>query len=434
MSVLALYVCFFGNAQQKSDSEYENRRLKVEEVNFISGYYSQNGDHSAISGGSGSEKMNEISNTLDLRLVKQSNRYEHAINVNLSVEHRSSASTEYIDKTPEGATTIANSAQGMLLQDLSPADATSSASSLFGWRFSPYVNWNVKDLSANRTVGLGAYYSYEYDYISLGGEISFVKASMDNNREFSLKGQAFFDRRQMIPPLELRGTDNTIVTEHDHGVQTEHDEHGEHEEHLIHFHVSYPWQNKNSYSLNAAFSQVINQRLQLSVLADFAFQEGVLSKPYNRVYFNNGTVYSEKLPDTRLKIPVGLRLHYFAGSNLIFRLYYRFYWDDWGIRANTASLEIPVKITPNFSVSPFYRFSAQTATKYFNEYGAANPEEEYFTSNHDFSKFNSNNFGLNLHLVPGNWLIFNSIDLRYSHYKRTDGLNANNIAVAFKFK
>ncbi|MDR2147319.1 MAG: DUF3570 domain-containing protein [Tannerella sp.] len=418
LNVLALYLCFLGSAQQKSDSVYENRPLKVEEVNFISGYYSQNGDHSAITGGSGSEKLNDISNTLDLRLVKQSNRYEHAIDVNLGVEHRTSASTEYIDKTPEGRTTVANSAQGALLQNLSTVDANSQASSLFGWRFAPSVNWNVKDLPTNRTVGLGAYFSYEFDYISLGGELSFVKASMDNNREFSVKGQAFFDRRQMIPPLELRGTDNATLL-HDH-------EYGDY--------FSYTWRNKNSYSINAAFSQVVNQRLQLSVLTDIAYQQGILSKPFNRVYFNNGTVYSEKLPDTRLKIPVGLRLHYFAGSNLIFRVYYRYYWDNWGIRANTASLEVPMKITPNFSVSPFYRFSAQTATKYFNEYGTANPEDEYFTSNHDLSKFNSNNIGLNLHLVPNTGNFFNSIDLRYSHYERTDGLNANNITVAFKFK
>ena len=426
--ILALYLCFLGHAQEKKDS-YENRPLRVDEVNFISGYYSQNGDHSAIMGGEGSEKLSDISNTLDLRLVKQSNRYEHSIGFSLGVEHRTAASTAYIDKAPERRTTTVNTAQGTIGDKLpeisanSNASANSSASTLFGWRINPSANWNIKDLQTNRTYGLGLYYSYEFDYNSLGGEISFVKASMDNNREFSVKGQAFFDRRNMIPPFELRGTENTIIKT---GHEREHDE--------AEITFAYPWRNKNSYSLNAAFSQVINQRMQMSILADFAYQEGILSKPFHRVYFNNNTVFFEKLPDTRIKIPVGVRLHYFAGDNLIFRLYYRYYWDDWGIRANTASLEVPVKITPNFSVSPFYRFSAQTAAKYFNAYATANPTDKYFTSNYDLSKFNSHNIGVNLHFVPNNFGIVNSIDLRYSYYTRTDGLKANNITVAFKFK
>lgn len=36
-------------------SNYIKRKLKIEEVNFISSYYSQNGDNSAVTGGIGTE-------------------------------------------------------------------------------------------------------------------------------------------------------------------------------------------------------------------------------------------------------------------------------------------------------------------------------------------------------------------------------------------
>ena len=287
--------------------------------------------------------------------------------------------------------------------------AISSASTLYGWRLYPSLNYSIKDIDYNATYGLGAYYSGEFDYKSWGGEISFAKASADNNTEFSIKGLAFFDKRQIILPVEL-ATNNT-----DNLVQ-------------------YSWKDKTSYSVNTAFSQVVNERLQFSLLADYAYQKGLLSIPYNRVYFTNNTVAVEKLPDTRTKVPIGLRLNYFAGNSVVFRTYYRYYWDDWGIKSHTASIEIPVKLSPNFSLSPFYRFHQQTANKYFVTYGNGVVGSKYYSSDYDLSGYNSSNMGLNMHYVPEDWGVFNSIDIRYSYYKRTDGMSANNLTLAFTFK
>ncbi len=424
LSICAAFLAASSQAQVKKDSLYEDRPLKLEEVNFISGYYSQTGNHSAIMGGNGSEKLTEFANSLDLKLIKQSGKFEHTFSFGLAAEHRTSASTAYIDKAPTGSTTAINTLQGTVVNNTTVAPVLSttsrasrgvtttgnnytesSASTLYGWRFNPNANWSVKNLENNSTFGLGAYYSYEFDYQSWGGEVSFAKASMDNNREFSVKGQAFFDQRQMILPYELRGSNYNADT----------------------------WKSKNSFSLNTSFSQVINQRLQMSVLADLAYQKGILATPYNRVYFNNNTVFNEKLPDSRVKVPLGVRLNYFAGNNVIFRLYYRYYWDNWGMQANTASIEMPVKLSPNFSLSPFYRFSTQTGTKYFNDYKTADPTAQFFTSDYDLSKFSSNNVGVNLHFVPADWGIFKAVDVRYSYYKRSDNLSANNLTLALKF-
>jgi hypothetical protein len=79
-------------------------------------------------------------------------------------------------------------------------------------------------------------------------------------------------------------------------------------------------------------------------------------------------VHVEKLPDSRLKTPISIRASYFAGDHLILRGYYRYYQDDWGMTAHTISLEPVIKPTAFFSVSPFYRFYSQQATKYFAPY------------------------------------------------------------------
>ena len=88
---------------------------------------------------------------------------------------------------------------------------------------------------------------------------------------------------------------------------------------------------------------------------DLVSQNGYLGLPFHRVYFKDASVHVEQLPNTRFKVPIGFRLNYFMGDNIILRSYYRYYMDDWGITSHTAELEIPVKINAFFSVSPFYR-------------------------------------------------------------------------------
>lgn len=422
LSIATLVLLGFANAQNtpKKDSVYENRPLKIEEINFVSGYVDQKGNHSAITGGKGTENLTDINNNLDVKLVKKSGKYEHALDFNMGVDHHTSASTAYIETPPTGATTTIYAAKiasnpktlGSTTSRASGGSTSttsyteSSASKLYGWRFYPSLNYSLKNLENNTTFGIGAYYSYEFDYNSLGAEVSFVKASMDNNREFSAKAQAFFDKRDNIIPYELRTTT----------------------------YKSGDWKSKNSYSLNLAYSQVINDRLQMSLLGDLAVQNGLLSTPYNRVYMNNNTVTNEKLPDNRLKIPVGIRANYFAGNNLIVRAYYRYYWDDWGVTAHSFNLELPVKLSPNVSLSPFYRFHHQNGAKYFNDYATTAVGSSFYTSDYDLSTFNSNSLGLNFHCVPANAGVFNAIDLRYSYYKRSDGLSGSMITLALKFK
>jgi len=91
-----------------------------------------------------------------------------------------------------------------------------------------------------------------------------------------------------------------------------------------------------------------------SVELDLVEQTGYLGLPFHRVYFTNGQDTIEKLPSQRFKLPIGFRLNYFLGDNVILKAYYRFYIDDWGVRSHTASLEVPIKITPS---SPSHLFT-----------------------------------------------------------------------------
>ena len=58
-------------ASAANDStNYQSRKLHVDEVNIVSAYYHQDGNNSAVTGGIGTEKLSDIANTFDLQISK----------------------------------------------------------------------------------------------------------------------------------------------------------------------------------------------------------------------------------------------------------------------------------------------------------------------------------------------------------------------------
>ncbi|MFI5134535.1 MAG: DUF3570 domain-containing protein, partial [Chitinophagales bacterium] len=188
-------------------------------------------------------------------------------------------------------------------------------------------------------------------------------------------------------------------------------------------------------NLKLAFSQVINEQLILGILPSVSYQRGLLSTPFQRVYFNDDSLKVENLPEERFKIPVGVKLNYFAGSRTILKAEYNFYWDDWGILANALQLETAVKINPKITLSPFLRVYHQSSARYFAPYKVHSIEEQFYTSDYDLSKFSSYKFGMGFRYAPfsywGKKFSFNEIDLRYSAYFQSNGLHAQSISILF---
>ena len=163
-----------------------------------------------------------------------------------------------------------------------------------------------------------------------------------------------------------------------------------------------------------------------------------LATLYHRTYFTDGSHKVEHLPDTRFKLPLGFRMNYFLGDRFILRAYYRYYADSWSLKAHTAELEVPVKITPFLSVSPFVRYYAQEGVKYFAKYEQHNLTETFYTSDYDLSTLSSTMIGLGMRLAPPGGVLgiskFNALELRYGHYDRSTGLTSDILTLLAKFK
>ncbi|MBS1585968.1 MAG: DUF3570 domain-containing protein [Bacteroidetes bacterium] len=394
LSVIAFFFQLFSVFAQDDSTAYKSRKLQIDEVNFVSGYYRQDGNNSAVTGGIGTEQLSDFANTLELKLIKTDTRErKHNFSLEMGIDHYTSASSDRIDPN------------------------TLSSASRGDTRFYPSLNYSLDNTKRGFITGIGLSYSKEFDYQSVGVGANFAKASRDKNREVAIKFQAYFDSWKVIYPVELRPGNGDMYSGH----------HGDNER-----------SPRNSYSASLSYSQVLNQRLQLAVLADLIFQQGLLATKYQRVYFTDNSERVENLPGNRLKLPVGLRASYFLDDRFILRVFYRFYTDNWGINGHTASLELPIKLSPFVSLSPFYRYYTQNAANYFAPYGAHIVTEEFYTSDYDLSKFQSHFFGTGIRFMPEKGVFkirqFSMLEIRYGHYIRNTGLHSDIISLNARFK
>jgi len=386
LTIIGLYISLVSAFAQSYDTaQYQPRKLKIDEVNFVSSYYKQDGNNAAVTGGIGSEKLTDFATTIDVQMSRVDRKHRlNSYSFELGIDTYTSASSDQVDPS-----TISSASSG-------------------DQRIYPSLSWNRANEQKRTTIGASLSLSSEYDYLSIGAGVNVFKDSRDKSRQVGMRLQTYQDFVSMIYPIEQRDGKSG-------GTES-----------------------RNTYSATASYSQIINTRLQVLFLLDLAYQKGFLSLPFNRVYFDDNSVSIEKLPGSRLKYPASVRLNYFLGDRIILRTFYRYYADDWGLKAHTAEIETPIKITPFVSISPFYRYYSQSAVDYFAAYEEHDKQENFYTSDYDLSKFNSHFAGAGLRIISPNGILginkLNMVELRYGHYSRETGLVSNIMSLNVKFK
>ncbi len=380
-------------ATSNQKNKAQGTAIKKEiDINFLLNYYSQDGQHSAVTGGEGTEQLRDRALKIIVNVPLDS---LNSLKISGHANVYTSASTDRIDTNVSSA---------------SRHDLRS--------QFDVDFRRKIPFKSQYYNISFGG--STESDYISVFAGLGWEKSFNNDNNQIGIGFKAFFDTWLLIFPEELR---NTAATS------------------------SVTTNRRRSYNLSATYTAVINKKLQFGVFGDLVVQNGLLSTPFHRVFFEDENVARiEKLPKTRIKYPFGFRLNYFSTDFLVLRSYYRFYQDDFKITAHTFSVEAPVKLSSFFSVYPFYRYHKQSSSTFFAPIHQHTPTSEYYTSDYDLSGFNSRKIGIGLHFAPVWGLgrfkflskkkvtVFKSLDLRYAHYKRSDGLKATIISADFAFR
>ncbi|TLF44668.1 DUF3570 domain-containing protein [Maribacter aurantiacus] len=424
--VFLLGLGFWASAQDTGNAQtYKKRVLETTEVDFLSSYYSQTGDNAAVSGGIGTEELTDATGTFVVSIPLND---DDVLTIDAGVSAYTSASSSNIDPF-----------DGVRRAD--PYVASSGASSGDVW-VNLTGSYSHSSDDRNNIVSGKLSVSSEYDYFSIGFGGSYSRLFNEKNTELSLNASVYLDSWNTIYPFELRPFGNNGIgffrpTEITGNVNynpnfTEFDK-----------------TNRNSYALGLGFSQILHKNLQGSLALDFVQQQGLLSTPFQRVYFSDvadsfieGFQLAddvERLPDSRFKIAMGGRLNWFLNQSITVRTFYRYYLDDWGINSHTASVEIPVKISEKFTLYPSYRYYQQTAADYFGGYETHVSTQEFYTSDFDLSQYVANQFGFGvsytdifaqLHI----WEFgFKGFDLKFYKYDRDTTFGSYIVTGGFTF-
>ncbi|MDZ7849014.1 MAG: hypothetical protein U5L96_21105 [Owenweeksia sp.] len=152
--------------------------------------------------------------------------------------------------------------------------------------------------------------SIESDYLSRGAALWLLYQRSDQTQSLGVDFRAFFDdlrwgrlqpaflieARELVYPQELRGKE---------------------------------WFNiyhRHSYNLSIDYRHDLNKRMSLSLYPTYVYQQGLLSTPFHRVYFNGIALPRvENLPHQRHQGAIGLQLNAFIRPRLILRNFYQYY-------------------------------------------------------------------------------------------------------------
>ncbi len=473
-------------AQQSADSTlFQKRALETTELSILTSFYTQDGKNAAVTGGIGSEQLDDYATNISVSIpVKQNgvlsidgtvSAYTSASSSNLN-PWSSASNGDDDDNNPWSSASNGDDDDdddnyGTGINTGTPWAASSGASLQDVWiNFNPGYSHYSNDRNTIYSGNLSI--SNEYDYFSLGGGVGLVKLFNKKNTELGIKGNVYLDNWRPEYPTEIKTyIENNLDLNSSffQGIDIL-DQSGN----VIDKLSSDVWKasqnnlidnnNRNTFSVTLSLSQIISKSTQISLFSDLVYQTGWLANPMQRVYFadkdnfyignassipiytdeSNKDVFQladdiERLPNNRWKIPIGFRLNQYFNEYIVLRTYYRYYFDDWGIQSHTIDVEFAIKIGRKFTIYPNYRFYTQTEADYFAPYETHLSTDEFYTSDFDLSKYNTNQLGLGVKYTD----IFTkshiwefglkSLTLDYNYYSRTTGLKAHIISFGADF-
>ena len=415
---LLLILCFTTLMAYSQDTivSYKKRVLESVEIDLLASYYSQDGDNAAVTGGIGTEELTDLASSIVVSIPLND---DAILKIDANVSAYTSASSSNVSPYDSGQT-----------PDPFVADSGASANDLW---LNAVVSYSHSSDDRNNIWGANVSVSQEYDYASFGFGGNYSYLFNDKNTELSIRANVFLDSWKIIYPFELRAGQGAPNPE------DYFDPSG-----------SLETNKRNSYALGLGFSQILSKKAQGSISLDLVQQEGLLSTPFQRVFFKdrdaiiigNGFQLAddiERLPSSRFKVAIGGRLNYYLNEVFVLRSYLRYYQDNWGITSYTASLEVPIKLGDFFTLYPSYRYYTQTKADYFYKANDALSTDAFYTSDYDLSGFNAGEFGFGVSYTD----IFTkvkllgyglkSINAKASFYNRSSSLSYFMVSGGIKF-
>ncbi len=347
------------------------------EVDFLFNYYDQDGDHSPVTGGIGTEDQQVVGPVF---LVRWDLSEKWALNATLGADNVTSASTDNID------------------------DNVSSASRLDNRVFlnTNFVRSFGSETSPQR-VGFSLGFSKEYDYVSNSVGLSWSREFNERNTAVSAAVSHYMDT------IDLYDIDGIVQGEDD----------------------------RTTTDFSLGISQILGRKTIASLEFSHSMQDGFLSTPFHEVILTDGSRVAERFPGKRSRTAIGARLNHAFTDRIVGRLYVRYYDDDFEVSAQTIEFEPHFRLPTKREawVYPILRFHSQDGASFFGLPGTFTSASEFYTADRDLGDFDSEKLGIGFKIAASGTRAamrgMRDIEFRLARYERADGLEAMNLSIGF---
>ena len=218
------------------------------------------------------------------------------------------------------------------------------------------VDWD-KPLSRLSRVLVGGSFSQEFDYTSMGASATYSRDSEDKFTTFSLGaalGLDFVQAKGGAPePFSLLGNGATRTSRDDDDDEGNAD-----------------IKNKTIVDVVAGVTQVMTPRWLTQFNIGLGLTQGYLSDPYKMISLidpANGDTFNyraEKRPDSRFRQTFYTKTAYHFSKDTA-HVSYRYYADNWGLRAHTADLKYRLELGARHYLQPHLRYYHQDEANFF---------------------------------------------------------------------
>jgi hypothetical protein len=188
---------------------------------------------------------------------------------------------------------------------------------------------------------------------------------------------------------------------------------------------------RSSTNLNLGVTQLLSPGTVLHLGYGGTLQLGELSNTWNAVPLASGALGLERLPRRRQRHAFVGRVAQAMPGRMALKGHYRFYADDWGLRAHAVEGQLSQRLYRHLHLRGTYRHDLQNGVRFFSTW--ASPAERFRTADSDLAPFRAHTLGLllavELDLVASLYNL--RLDLGYEHYVRSNQLTAEIYTWAF---
>jgi hypothetical protein len=173
------------------------------------------------------------------------------------------------------------------------------------------------------------------------------------------------------------------------------------------------------YRLGA--TQILTKNWVMSANVEAIADDGFLSSPY-RVARVFGAAVPENDPRTRSSRAVDFRVVGDLGSHDAMHAQYRYFWDTWGIKANTFELGYSRYFGDSWLADVYLRYYEQGHALFYSD--NAQTETLYVSRNRQLSTFHSDGIGTKVAYtwkkVPGKYEVKANVAYEFTSFKYSD--------------